>query len=462
MTPSLRTPLLALVAALATVQAQEPNLVVPPQAGVTVLRNANVIPMDRERILTGQTIVVTNGVITALDEASKVALPANARVVDLAGRYVLPGLVDMHAHLQQGPGTLDDAAGRQLALWIAYGVTTARILAGPPSSIALRDSTARGRIVGPRIVAFSPSINANSLKSANSADSMIAAFKAAGFEGLKTHGGFDATTYDSVVAAARRHGLKLSGHVTPGYGLRRAMAAGQQIEHLDGFLQDLLAPGYSGPPLGQIVFDATALAGVDTSRIRALAAEFASRGLWNGPTLALFETVANDSTTEQLAARPNMQFVAPNAIAAWSQQRRQAEASPPPRAARERFIDLRRQIVRALDAAGAKLLVGSDSPQAFMTVGDAVHREIEAFVTAGVPPFRALLAATRAPAEYLGIADGGTIGVGKRSDLVVVDGNPLEQIANTRRVSGTMVAGRWYDAAALESLREAVRARLKP
>jgi hypothetical protein len=411
--------------------------------------------------LRSQSIIVTDGVVTAVDFATKLAAPRGARVIDGRGRFVLPGLVDMHAHLQQGQGTMDDAAGRQLALYIAYGVTTIRILAGPPTSLALRDSTARGRIIGPRIIAFSPSINGNTLRRANSADSMIAAFKAAGFEGLKTHGGFDATTYDSVVAAAKRYGLKLSGHVTPGYGLRRAMEAGQQIEHLDGFFQQLLNPMYAGPALGQIVFDSAALAAIDTTHIRPLAAEFAARGLWNGPTLALFETVANDSTADDLLARDNMKFVAPNVAAAWAAQRRQQQAAAPPLALRQRFIDLRRRIVRALDAEGAKLLVGSDSPQAFMTPGDAVHRELEAFVAAGLSPYRALLAATRNPAEYIRNRYDGTVAVGRPADLVMIEGNPLVHISNTRRVVGTMVGGRWYDSTAIEGIKATIVAGLK-
>jgi hypothetical protein len=240
------------------------------------------------------------------------------------------------------------------------------------------------------------------------------------------------------------------------------MAANQQIEHLDGFLQELLAPTYAGPPLGQIVFDESALDAVDRTRIRPLASEFATRGLWNGPTLALFETISNDSTPEELLARSNMQFIAPNAVAAWTNQRRQTLTNPPPREARQLFIDLRRQIVRELDAAGAKLLVGSDSPQAFMTPGDAVHRELEAFVAAGLTPFRALLAATRNPAEYLGISDSsGTVAVGKRADLVMVASNPLDRIGNVRTVVGVMSAGRWYDSSTLETIRAAVSSRVR-
>src|SRR5262245_23119143 len=154
MTPALRV--LSVVAlALSPAGAQLPPApAVPSSSGVTIIKDVNVIPMDRERVLPlrSQSIVVTDGVITNVDSAAKLATPRGARVIDGRGRYVLPGLADMHAHLQQGQGTFDDAAGRQLALFVVYGVTTVRILAGPATSIALRDSTARGRIIGPRIV----------------------------------------------------------------------------------------------------------------------------------------------------------------------------------------------------------------------------------------------------------------------------------------------------------------------
>jgi hypothetical protein len=200
-------PLIALVLATTGRAQLPPPPTVPSSSGTTNIKNVHIVPMDRDRLLPlrSQSLIVTDIVIMAVDSATNLATPRGARVLDGRGHFVLPGLVDMHAHLQQGQGTIDDAAGRQLALYVAYGVTTIRILAGPPTSLALRDSTARGRIIGPRIVAFSPSINGNTLRSANSADSMIAAFKTAGFDGLKTHGGFDATTYDSVVAAAKRH-----------------------------------------------------------------------------------------------------------------------------------------------------------------------------------------------------------------------------------------------------------------
>ena len=332
-------------------------------------------------------------------------------------------------------------------------------MAGAPTGVALRERVRAGEVLGPELVIFSPSLNGNSVQSPAQGAQLVEAHRQAGVDGLKTHGGFaSAETYDSIVAAARRAGLELAGHVTPDFGLTRAIDAGQQIEHLDGFLHALLPPGYNGPQFGQLIVDPVVLAQLDTARIPALARTMAERGIWNGPTLALFETIVADSTAEQLLARSNMRYVSQNARRQWPMQLNQQRAQMGTPEGRRAFVRIRNRIVQALHAAGARLLVGSDSPQFFIVPGDAVHREMAAFVSAGVTPFGALVAATRAPAEYLGRSDLGTVAVGKTADLVLLDGNPLQDIHQTRRVGGVMVGGRWLDAARVQAMLEAVAA----
>jgi imidazolonepropionase-like amidohydrolase len=447
-----------LVAAAAPASAQSGDAMAVPRNDRTLaFVDVTVLPMDRARVLEAQTVIVVGDRITAVGPAATTAVPADALVIRGAGRWLMPGLVDMHAHVQPGVGTLADPAGRQLAMYLAHGVTTARSLAGAPSGVQLRDRVARGELLGPRLVIYSPSLNSNSVPSATAAAGIVGAHHAAGADGFKVHGGFDAETHDSIVAAARRAGLPVSGHVTPGYGLGRAVAAGQQIEHLDGFLHALLPPGWAGPQFGQIVVSPALLALIDRGRIPALAQTMAERGIWNGPTLALFELVVSDSTPEQLAARPTMRYVPPQTVEAWSNQLRQQQANPAPAEGRAAFVEIRREIVRALHAAGARLLAGSDSPQFFMTVGDALHRELEALVAAGLPPFAALEAATRNPAEFLRDADPvGTIAPGMRADLLLLDASPLADISNIRRVAGVAVGGRWLDGARLDAIRAAV------
>jgi imidazolonepropionase-like amidohydrolase len=197
---------------------------------------------------------------------------------------------------------------------------------------------------------------------------------------------------------------------------------------------------------------------VDEGKLRAVVRETVRRNVWNGPTLALFAAVASDSSAEQLARRAELRYSPPQALAQWATQK--AQFLNAPAEGRHAYLALRDRLVRELHAAGARLLVGSDSPQIYMAAGYGTLREIEAFVAAGLSPYAALEAATRNPAEFLGRADLGTVAVGKRADLILVDGDPLADVANVRRLSGVMVGGRWVDAARLAALREGVYAAL--
>ena len=426
-----------------------------PAAGTVAFVDVAVLPMDRERVLAHRTVVVHDGRIVAIGGRGATPVPAGARRVDGRGKFLAPGLMDMHAHLAAGSESLADPAGRQLAAYLATGFTTVRGLGNAPTALSLRDRIARGEVLGPRLVVAGPSLNGRSVASPADGARMVEEQKAKGFDLLKTHGGVSAETYDSIAAAAARVALPLVGHVTPEFGLARAMRAHQQVEHLDGYIAALLADGTPAPD-GQMIWDPAVLARVDTAKIVPLARETARLGVWNGPTLALFETVASDETPDALAARPELRLVPAQAVAAWKAQKAEAVAGGPANG-RAEFLALRRRIVRALHDAGAGILVGSDSPQFFATPGYGALREIDALVAAGLSPYDALVAATRAPAEYLGWSrDVGTIAVGKRADLVLLDGDPLADRAVLRRPSGVMVAGRWLDRARLDAMLEGV------
>jgi imidazolonepropionase-like amidohydrolase len=447
------------LAAPAAAQAPDPAAALRdlPPAGTVAFVDVSVVPMDRERVLERQTVVVRDGRVAAIGPARSTPVPAGASRVDGRGKFLAPGLVDMHAHVAQGTESLADPAGRQLALSLAAGVTTLRGLVAAPTALALRDRVARGEVLGPTLYVAAPSLNGNSVTSPADGVRLVERAKRDGYDVLKIHGGVSAETYDSIAVAARRAGLRLVGHVTPEYGLARALAAGQQVEHLDGYIAASLRDGVDAPP-GQFVLDPAVLAQVDSARLRAVIAETVRRGVWNGPTLALFATLASDETAEQLATRPELRYTPPQALAQWAAQR--SPLTQAPAEGRHAYVALRNLLVRELHRAGGRLLVGSDSPQIYMTPGFGALREIEAFVAAGLSPYAALEAATRNPAEFLGRADAGTVATGKRADLILLDGNPLADVANLRRLSGVMVGGRWLDAARLAALREGVYAAL--
>lgn len=438
---------------------------VPPVAKVVAFVDVTVIPMDRERTLDHQTVIVRDGLITEITATGRASIPANAVRIDGRGKFLLPGFADMHAHAQPGGAAFTDPAGRQMALYLAHGVTTARSLgmAAPmgPAVLDLKRRIAAGEVLGPRLVIYSPSLNGNSVSSATAAAGLVAQHKAAGYDGFKTHGGFNAEVYDSIVAAVKRTGLPLSGHVTPGFGLDRAIDAGQQVEHLDGFFHAMLPAGYSGPQFGQLVMDPAILQQLDTTKLPGIAQRMARQHVWNGPTLGLFKTIVSDSTAEQMLTHSVLKYMPKQTVDGWANQRRQQMTSFTSSDGRARFVALRNQIVRELYKAGAKLLAGSDSPQWFLAPGDAAVREIEALAEAGLSPYAALETATRNPAEYAGVLrERGTIETGKQADLVLLTANPLLQIGNVRKVDGVMVGGRWVDRARLDAMLAAIAARI--
>jgi imidazolonepropionase-like amidohydrolase len=478
MTPRLARPLAALgaVAALTlphAARAQAPAAAAASPAssrapfavldsGTTAFVGVTVIPMDTERRLADQTVVVRAGRIVALGPSGRTKVPDGARRIDARGKFLIPGLVDMHGHMApdsaEGAGRAGPAA-RQFATLVANGVTTVRGLIAPPGYLATRERARSGEIQAPAMWVAGPSLNGQSVGSPAAGARMVREAKAAGYDGLKIHGGVSREAYDSIVAAAERAGLPLVGHVTPGYGLARALEAGQQVEHLDGYLAASVveAAGVEVPG-GQVIADPVVLAQIDTARFTALAETTKRAGVANGPTLALFEAIFGAEPVERLAARPEMRYAPRKAVEAWSSQvagiRREEGGDG---TGLPQYLAYRRQLVRALQKAGAPIVASSDSPQLFMVAGFALHREIQALAAAGLTPFQALSAATRTPAEWLGQQNEiGTIAVGRRADLVLLDADPLADVAAASRPAGVMLRGRWLPASELRSTLDGV------
>ncbi len=413
----------------------------PPPYAIT---GVSVVPMDRERVLEGYTVIVRNGAIEVLGPGDKVTVPGDVVRIDGRGKYLIPGLTEMHTHLGQGEGNPSDALGRQLRLALANGVTTMRGLIAPPGIIPIRDKVNSGAVLGPTLYVAGPSLNGKSVPDPETGRRMVEDAKRQGYDLLKTHGGLTAESYDAIVAASKATGLRLVGHVTQGYGLDRALAAGQQVEHLDGYIAAAL-PGDGPKPDDQIIEDEIA-AKVTPEGIRAVAEMTRQAGVWNGMTLALFQVLAGGASPAELAASPEMKYVPPQAIAAWSDQIRQGPGALPV------FLAVRDSIAVALyrcrgTPAGERGRSADFSDNRLRhpprNAGDGPRRN---------PGYAVLEAATRNAAEWLGRADAGTIAPGKRADLVLLDANPLADIANAARIRGVMLKGTWYDRAALDQL----------
>lgn len=429
----------------------------PPPAAV-LFEGVHVVSMERDGIDRDRSVLVRDGRIDAIAARDRLTVPAGATRIDARGKYLIPGLYDMHAHLVPGTGNDMDPVQRQLTVYVALGVTTVRALSAPPTAFDVRRRANTGELLAPSLFVTGESINGQSAPTVDAVNALVDKLAGQGADVLKTHGMWSSREpYAALVAAAKRHRLPLAGHVTPEFGLAGAVSAGQQIEHLDGMIAATVPDGTPLPP-GQLIFDEAALSMVDSAKVDSVARVMAQRGIHHGPTLALFNVLSGQETANALRQRPDTMFTPTQALAQWRLQIENLSQQPVSPATKARFRAVRDLMVRRLQAHGVPLLAGSDSPQFFMVPGFGLHRELEALVQAGLSPYEALTAATRTPAAYLGRgAQSGTITVGKQADLVLLDADPLGDIRHTRRIQGVMLRGRWLDRTQLDALEGAVR-----
>jgi len=434
------------------------------QPQVIAFVNVNVVPFDRERVLPAHTVVVVNGRIAQIAPTDKTKVPAGALEIDGRGKYLMPGLADMHVHLSAGPGQPDDLTSQQLQLFLANGVTTIRNMIGKPEHLLLRERVAKGELLGPTIYTAGPPLLGNNVPTREAAEQAVVDQKKAGYDLLKVHEGLSPETYAAIAAAAKRVGIPFAGHATATVGLRRALDAQQtSIEHLDGYLQALVPDDSPVKPTPSQVVLGPVLEHIDESKIPALAAATRKARVWNDPTLTLFKLVVSEAKPEDLLKWPEMQYIPAKMREGFAKQKQSTLGNPAPAGDRQRYIELRNKMLVALHAAGAKLLIGPDSPQFFLVPGFATHRELQSFVEAGLSPYQAIEAATRNPAEYFAEfmkkpRDFGMVEVGLRADLILLEANPLESVANLSKRAGVMVHGRWLPESELRKMLEHIAA----
>jgi imidazolonepropionase-like amidohydrolase len=433
------------------VEAAIPGLLHLPETVATVaFINVAVVPMDAERVLRDQTVVVRDGRIAQIGPSATVTPPAGALVIDGAGRYLMPGLSEMHAHIpspQQGEGALE----RTLFLFLANGVTTIRGMLGHPAHLELRAQAERHEILAPRVYTSSPSINGNSAPTPEAGSRLVEEHHAAGYDFLKIHPGLSRETYDAVVATAGRVGIEWAGHVPAEVGLYRALEAGQiTIDHLDAYVEALAGHGggFSAQESGWFGLGFTDQ--IDVSRITALVVATREAGVWNVPTQSLMEHLLSPDDPEDMVRWPEMRYMPAQTLGQWAQSKRNVlqQAGTPERAAR--YLDVRRQLIAALHREGAGLLLGADAPQIFNVPGFSVHRELQFMVDSGLTPYEALATGTRQPAVFFGTDEWGTVTEGKAADLILLEANPLEDVSNAARPAGVMVRGHWLPDAEIQ------------
>jgi imidazolonepropionase-like amidohydrolase len=429
-----------------------------------VLTHASVVLVDSGRVTKDMTVVIDGAVITAVGPTGALTPPRGSQVVDVKGKYVIPGLWDMHAHL-----TFDGRGSHgMLAALVARGITGVREMGGSMASVRRMRASADSGFLTPRIVAAGRIIDgslgfadpawrlnvADSVAAAGAVDSVLAE----GADFVKVHDWLARAAYRAIAARAAERRTRLAGHVPIDVGLSEVLDAGQaSAEHLGnvygGYFLDfsrrdvalrreltrrkaqgsdsILPVAFSASYIGDL------LASYDSTRARQLIARMAERHLWQDPTLVLQRANAEGRGDTK-------DYV----------------SSPQTAAQLRDFFRRQLELVRAMHAAGVPFLAGTDG----LTGGDSasiegLHDELRLFVEAGFTPADALRTATLNPAIFLGLeASAGTVAPGKAADLVLLDANPLDDIANAEKIAAVVRAGRLVRKAEIDSLVNAERA----
>jgi hypothetical protein len=406
--------------------------------------NVTVVPMDRERTLADHTVVVRGDRIVALGPAAGTRVPDGALRIDGRGRYLMPGLAEMHGHIPSGS---DAEIEKVLAYYALNGVTTVRGMLGNPRHLPWRERANRGEVLSPTIYTTGPSFNGNSVRSPADAIRMVTEQKAAGYDLMKIHPGVPREAYDSMAEVARRLNIRWAGHVPADVGIRRALEQRQwTVDHVDGYVEGLAWDG-TGSPLQSQWFGFNLIAQVDESRLSDLVQRTRAAGTAIVPTQSLFESTVGLHSPAEMVAWPEMRYWPAQSVAQWRQntESNRRNWGVTPESAR-RFLELRRRIMKALHQAGVPFLLGSDAPQLWNVPGFSIQRELNAMAAAGFTPYQAYEMGSRNVAEHFGAAaEFGTVAVGTRADLVLLEANPLESVAHWSRRAGVMVRGKWYD-----------------
>jgi hypothetical protein len=440
------------------------SLIAPCSGADLLIEHVNVIPMiPGSDVLSDSTVLIRNGRIESIAPAIDAMASPTATRIDARGKWLMPALADMHVHLENdrllrlytkdasiptGTVRTEDA----LLPYVANGVLQIAVLTATPETIAQRDEVESGRALGPHIALAAMIDGAPPVwpigmtrVAANASDGRQAVRDAAaeGYEIIKAYERLDLDTFLAICDEARRLDMKVIGHLPQnGKGLtERFFVPGfSLVAHAEEFAQQ------TNPPADAAISEY---------------ARWAKRsGTWLTSTLTtdlrILEVMLRPET---LRSRPEIRFLEPHVQSMTLQQNPYLRDVNPERIAYvQRVVDFNNRLIPAFVREGVPVVAGTDALVPGVVPGFSLHDELEALANAGLSNRQVLESATRLPAEWLGtIEDRGIVAAGKRADLLLLEGNPLADIKNTRRIAGIIVRGQFYSRPELDARLAALR-----
>ncbi len=443
-------------------------------APIFALTHVTVIDATGSPPLPDMTVVIENGRIADLGKSGAVRVPRHAAIIEAHGKYLIPGLWDMHVHTIFGDW-LPRNERVTLPLFVANGITGVRDMGSDLEAVKQwRDRIAAGLLIGPRMVIAGPMLDGpiprfpSSAPVAGAADArrIVDDLKARGVDFIKIQSLIPRDGYFAAADEAKKVGITFVGHVPDAVRASEASDAGQRsIEHFTGIfegcstLEDQLIKGPKSVGVNVSTFD--------PARARRLIEQMARNQTWQVPTL-VWERGQWLIDDIDLKNDPLLQY----APAAWKDRTWPmfvkdivATMDTDPLPIRQHFVQMELDMTLAMFRAGVPFMAGTDTAAGVhIFPGFSLHDELALFVRAGLTPLEALQTATRNPAVFLGrLGEMGTVEKGKLADLVLLDASPLEDIGNTRRIRAVILAGRYFPRRDLDRmLREVAQAAAEP
>lgn len=405
----------------------------------TAFTNISVIPMTGEDILNNYTVIVEKDRVITVAPSADVSPDDNTTIIDGSGKYLIPGLAEMHGHVpptdppDNAPSYYTDQyVEHTLFLYVAAGITTVRGMLGWPNQLELKKKVNSGKMIGPNLYLAGPSFNGNSIDSPQQAVEKVKQQKKEGWDLLKIHPGLSREEYDAMAETANELGVRFGGHVPEDVGIEHAIEMGQEtMDHIDGYYRWLQQ------------FEESEW----EKRMKEIVSKTKEAGVWIVPTQALWETIIGAADYEAMKQYDELKYIPPavrqnyfnfvtNNIEDNTESDRQEGLKQ---------AEWRQKLLREMNKQGVRILMGTDAPQLFSVPGFSIHRELPLMEEAGMTPYEIIESGTVNVGDYFSNEDNfGTIAEGQRADLLMLNNNPLEDIAHLQNHAGVMVQGKWY------------------